>query len=67
MANEIQMGVPAHGEVNDSKGKSVKKSVKKIKTKAETKTKTKRNGKLNTSKFEIKYTEKAQPNEHLFI
>lgn len=61
MANEIQMGVPAHGEVNDSKGKSVKK----IKTKAETKTK--RNGKLNTSKFEIKYTEKAQPNEHLFI
>lgn len=63
MANEIQMGVPAHGEVNDSKGKSVKK----IKTKAETKMKTKRNGKLNTSKFEIKYTEKAQPNEHLFI
>lgn len=61
MANEIQMGVPAHGEVNDSKGKSVKK----IKTKA--KTKAKRNGKLNTSKFEIKYTEKAQPNEHLFI
>lgn len=65
MANEIQMGVPAHGEVNDSKGKSVKKII----TKAETKTKmeAKRNGKLNTSKFEIKYTEKAQPNEHLFI
>lgn len=44
MANEIQMGVPAHGEVNDSQGKSVKKII----TKAETKMK---------AKWKVKYIE----------
>lgn len=58
MANEIQMGVAAQGEVNDSKGKTVKK----IKTKArrKRKRKTKRSEKLNTSKYEIKYTQKRR-------
>lgn len=61
MANEIQMGVAAQGEVNDSKGKTVKK----IKTKA--KRKTKRSEKLNTSKYEIKYTQKKAQQMNIYL
>lgn len=48
MANEIQMGVPAHGEVNDSNGKSVKKII----TKAKKKTKME-----SEKKWKVKYIE----------
>lgn len=63
MANEIQMGVAAQGEVNDSKGKTVKK----IKTKAKRKRKTKRSEKLNTSKYEIKYTQKKAQQMNIYL